>query len=76
MAESLSASTRGSGTIAPDHSVAVGAGGVAAGRDIHGDVTVINVICQVALATIPSPWAVAKRCTALRERLEADACAR
>jgi formylglycine-generating enzyme required for sulfatase activity len=32
----------GSGAIAQDHSVAAGAGGVAVGRDVHGDVTVLG----------------------------------
>ena len=57
MEKDLSANTEGSGSIAQDHSVAAGAGGVAVGRDVHGDVTVVNITYQGSEIAIPSPEA-------------------
>ena len=73
MEKDLSANTEGSGSIAQDHSVAAGAGGVAVGRDVHGDVTVVNITYQGSEIAIPSPEAVAAHRAALRERLAYDA---
>ena len=67
------ANSQGTGAIAQDHSVAAGAGGVAVGRDVHGDVTVVNITYQGAEISIPSPEAVTAHRAALRERLEIDA---
>jgi len=76
MEEDQAVNQQGSGAVAQDHSVAAGAGGVAVGRDVHGDVTVINVTDQGVEIAIPSPEAIAAHRASLREQLEADARAR
>jgi sRNA-binding carbon storage regulator CsrA len=73
MEKDRSASIQGSGAVAQDHGVAAGAGGVAVGRDIIGDVTVISITYQGVEVSIPSPQAISAHRAALRERLEADA---
>lgn len=73
---------KGSGAIAQSDGVAAGERGVVIGGDAHqpiivtGDDNVVNVTYQGMQVTIPSPDAVARHRIALRERLEADACAR
>jgi len=67
----------GSGAVAQSGSVAAGEKGVAIGGDVRGGVIAtgnhVTVVYQGAAVAIPSPEAVARHRTALRERLEADA---
>jgi len=74
--EDKAASVQGSGASALPGGVVAGAGGVAVGRDVHGDVTVINVTYQDTPVAIPSSQAVSEHRAALRDRLEKDACQR
>ena len=54
--------------------VAASGGGVAVGRDVHGDVIIVTH--QGAQVTIPSPEAIDAHRAALQAQLQADACER
>jgi formylglycine-generating enzyme required for sulfatase activity len=72
---STHAELHGAGALAQgDGAVSASGGGVAVGRDVHGDVTVVTY--QGTQVTIPSPEAIAAHRTALQEQLQADACER
>jgi formylglycine-generating enzyme required for sulfatase activity len=70
----------GSGAAAQGEGVAAGERGVAVGGGVRDSVIAtgdfVTVIYQGTEVAVPSPEAVARHRAALRERLEADACAR